>query len=293
LKPAKIRTADPDRDAAACVAVYAPYVEAGATSFEEEPPSPAEFAERIAAMAETYPWLVAERGGEVVGYAYACPHRSRPAYRWAVEVSVYVAEGQRRGGCGRALYGELAERLRKQGFHVACAGITCRTRPVSPSTRAWDSSRSGSTGGSAGRTAPGGTSAGGSLSWRRQATARRQSRSRPRTSPGYHWPMPENQTEVLTEDDVIEALEEVIDPELGLDFVSLGLVYDVEIEKEDVYVTFTLTTPACPIGPQVSEQMKEFVGDLPGVSAVHPKMVFDPPWSPEMMTEDAKFALGF
>jgi metal-sulfur cluster biosynthetic enzyme len=75
--------------------------------------------------------------------------------------------------------------------------------------------------------------------------------------------------------------------------LKLGLVYDVEIEKEDVYVTFTLTTPACPIGPQVSEKMKEFVGDLPGVSAVHPKMVFEPPWSPEIMTEDAKFALGF
>ena len=105
--------------------------------------------------------------------------------------------------------------------------------------------------------------------------------------------MPENQTEALTEDDVIEALEEVIDPELGLDFVSLGLVYDVEIEKEDVYVTFTLTTPACPIGPQVSEQMKEFVGDIDGVTNVFPKMIFDPPWSPEMMSEDAKFALGF
>jgi phosphinothricin acetyltransferase len=124
LKPARIRTADPDRDAAACVAIYAPYIETGATSFEEEPPSPAEFAERIAATLETYPWLVAEHGGEVVGYAYACPHRSRPAYRWAVEVSVYVAEGQRRGGSGRALYGELMERLRGHGFHVACAGIT-------------------------------------------------------------------------------------------------------------------------------------------------------------------------
>jgi len=100
--------------------------------------------------------------------------------------------------------------------------------------------------------------------------------------------------EALTEEDVYEALEEVIDPELGLDFVSLGLVYDVNIESDsEVYVTFTLTTPACPIGPQVSEQMREFVGDLPGVTAVHPKMVFDPPWSPEMMTEDAKFALGF
>ncbi len=104
---------------------------------------------------------------------------------------------------------------------------------------------------------------------------------------------PEQHPEALTEEDVYEALEEVIDPELGLDFVSLGLVYDVAIEKEDVYVTFTLTTPACPIGPQVSEQMKEFVGDLPGVAAVHPKMVFDPAWSPEMMTDDAKFALGF
>jgi metal-sulfur cluster biosynthetic enzyme len=104
---------------------------------------------------------------------------------------------------------------------------------------------------------------------------------------------PATHPEVVSEEDVYEALEEVIDPELGLDFVSLGLVYDVAIEKEDVYVTFTLTTPACPIGPQVSEQMREFVGDLEGVSAVHPKMVFDPPWSPEMMSEDAKFALGF
>jgi metal-sulfur cluster biosynthetic enzyme len=105
--------------------------------------------------------------------------------------------------------------------------------------------------------------------------------------------MAENKTAVVSEDDVLEALEEVIDPELGLDFVSLGLVYDVDIEDQDVYVTFTLTTPACPIGPQVSEQMMEFVGEIEGVGAVHPKMVFDPPWSPEMMTEDAKFALGF
>ena len=111
--------------------------------------------------------------------------------------------------------------------------------------------------------------------------------------PGYHWLMPDNQASTPTEDDVMEALEEVIDPELGLDFVSLGLVYDVEIEGSEIFVTFTLTTPACPIGPQVSEQMKEFVGDLEGVSAVHPKMVFDPAWSPEMMSEDAKFALGF
>ena len=98
---------------------------------------------------------------------------------------------------------------------------------------------------------------------------------------------------MVNEEEVTEALSNVIDPELGLDFVELGLVYDVAIDGGTVNITFTLTTPACPIGPQVSEQMKEFVGDLPGVSAVHPKMIFDPPWSPEMMTEDAKFALGF
>jgi metal-sulfur cluster biosynthetic enzyme len=101
------------------------------------------------------------------------------------------------------------------------------------------------------------------------------------------------ETATLTQDAVYEALEEVIDPELGLDFVSLGLVYDVEIQGGDVYVTFTLTYPGCPIGPQVAEQVKEFVGDLEGAEAVYPKMVFDPPWSPDMMSEDAKFALGF
>jgi metal-sulfur cluster biosynthetic enzyme len=96
-----------------------------------------------------------------------------------------------------------------------------------------------------------------------------------------------------TRDDVMEALENVIDPELGLDFVSLGLVYDVEIEAGEVYVTFTLTSPGCPIGPQVSEQMKEFVGELDGVDNVYPKMTFSPPWSPDNMSDDAKFALGF
>jgi metal-sulfur cluster biosynthetic enzyme len=100
-------------------------------------------------------------------------------------------------------------------------------------------------------------------------------------------------TSTATEEDVFEALEEVIDPELGLDFVALGLVYGVEIEGEEVFVTFTLTTPGCPIGPQVTEQMREFVGDLEGVTRVSPKLVFDPPWTPEMMSEDAKFALGY
>jgi metal-sulfur cluster biosynthetic enzyme len=98
---------------------------------------------------------------------------------------------------------------------------------------------------------------------------------------------------VFTEEDITEALSNVIDPELGLDFVELGLVYDVAIDGGTVNITFTLTTPACPIGPQVSEQMKEFVGELEGVEEVVPTMVFTPPWTPDNMSEDAKFALGY
>jgi metal-sulfur cluster biosynthetic enzyme len=96
-----------------------------------------------------------------------------------------------------------------------------------------------------------------------------------------------------TVEEVQEALTNVIDPELGLDFVELGLVYDIEVDDGNVDITFTLTTPACPIGPQVSEQMIEFVGELDGVNDVRPNMVFSPPWSPDRMSEDAKFALGF
>jgi metal-sulfur cluster biosynthetic enzyme len=113
------------------------------------------------------------------------------------------------------------------------------------------------------------------------------------SAPRYDGRMADGDLSTVTEDEVYEALEEVIDPELGLDFVSLGLVYDVEIKESDVYVTFTLTYPGCPIGPQVSEQMKEFVGGVDGVEGVYPKMVFDPPWTPDMMSEDAKFALGY
>jgi metal-sulfur cluster biosynthetic enzyme len=96
-----------------------------------------------------------------------------------------------------------------------------------------------------------------------------------------------------TVDDVQDALTNVIDPELGLDFVELGLIYGVEIEGGDVFVSFTLTSPGCPIGPQVSEQIDEFVRELDGVTAVHPKMTFTPPWTPELMSEEAKFALGY
>jgi metal-sulfur cluster biosynthetic enzyme len=99
---------------------------------------------------------------------------------------------------------------------------------------------------------------------------------------------------MATVEDVHEALREVIDPELGLDFVELGLIYDVTVDDDGVVeVLYTLTSPGCPIGPQVSEQIEEFVGELEGVTAVRPTLTFSPPWTPERMSEDAKFALGF
>jgi metal-sulfur cluster biosynthetic enzyme len=98
---------------------------------------------------------------------------------------------------------------------------------------------------------------------------------------------------IVDEEEITEALSNVIDPELGLDFVELGLIYGVEIDGGTVTITFTLTTPACPIGPQVSEQMQEFVGEIEGVQEVVTNMVFTPPWSPDKMSEDAKFALGY
>lgn len=124
VSPMIVRSALPDRDGAACAAIYRPHVVSSATSFEERPPDAAEMAERIRETAASHPWLVAELDGAVRGFAYACPHRSRPAYRWAVDVSAYVEEAYRGRGLGRRLYEALIDRLRAQGFHVACAGIT-------------------------------------------------------------------------------------------------------------------------------------------------------------------------
>jgi L-amino acid N-acyltransferase YncA len=124
MSTATIRDADPTRDAAACAAIYAPYVEAGPISFEERPPGAEEMAGRIERTSATHPWLVAADGEEVHGYAYACRHMERPAYRWAADVSVYVAAGQRGRGLGKRLYEVLFERLRQQRFQIACAGIT-------------------------------------------------------------------------------------------------------------------------------------------------------------------------
>jgi len=119
-----IRPADPERDAAACAAIYAPSVESTPISFEEVPPDAAEFAARIARYSAAHQFLVAEVDGEVAGYAYACRWADRPAYRWSVETSVYVDARRHGEGVGRALYAELFARLRAQGFRIAVAGVT-------------------------------------------------------------------------------------------------------------------------------------------------------------------------
>jgi len=110
-------------DAAVIQAIYAPMVERTVISFELEPPSVEEMAKRIDSILPTYPYLVAERGGQVIGYAYASQHRAREAYRWSVDVTVYVAPEAHRSGVARALYGILLPILTKQGFHAAYAGI--------------------------------------------------------------------------------------------------------------------------------------------------------------------------
>ena len=118
-----VRHADPARDGAACAAIYGPYVDASGVSFEDVAPSAAELSARIAATSARFPWLVVELDGAVAGYAYASQHRERAAYRWAVDVAVYVDAAHQGRGAGRALYEALFALLRGQGFRSACAGI--------------------------------------------------------------------------------------------------------------------------------------------------------------------------
>ena len=107
------------RDAAAVAAIYAPFVDGNATSFEAEPPSAEEMGRRIAETTQTYPWLVCECDAAIAGYAYASWHRTRLAYRWSVETTVYVHPDYRRCGVARGLYTSLFAILAAQGFvHV-------------------------------------------------------------------------------------------------------------------------------------------------------------------------------
>jgi L-amino acid N-acyltransferase YncA len=117
-----VRAADVG-DAAAICAIYAPYVTNAVASFEATPPDAAEMARRML-VAPRLPWLLAERDGTPVGYAYASHHHTRAAYRWSVDTSVYLADSERRRGTGRALYESLLPELRGLGYAVACAGVT-------------------------------------------------------------------------------------------------------------------------------------------------------------------------
>jgi len=119
----QIRNATPD-DAGSIQAIYRPIVEQTIISFEDQAPSTPDIASRIASIGANYPYLVAEHDGRVVGYAYADQHRTRPAYRWSVDVSAYVSEHARRSGVARALYDHLLAALSTRGFHAAFAGIT-------------------------------------------------------------------------------------------------------------------------------------------------------------------------
>jgi L-amino acid N-acyltransferase YncA len=116
-----VHDADPQCDAAACAAIYGPYASDSVVSFEERPPSVEEMSSRISAA---YAWVVAERDGVTLGYAYASPHRERAAYRWAADVAVYIGADHYRSGVGRALYTSLFAQLRTIGLWTLCAGIT-------------------------------------------------------------------------------------------------------------------------------------------------------------------------
>jgi len=97
-----------------------------------------------------------------------------------------------------------------------------------------------------------------------------------------------------TEQAVLDALKHVVDPELGINIVDLGLVYDVDIsESGAIHIEYTLTTMGCPIGPLIEQQMQSFLEGVPGVASVEAEMVLRPPWTPEMMSEEAKAALGY
>jgi metal-sulfur cluster biosynthetic enzyme len=101
-------------------------------------------------------------------------------------------------------------------------------------------------------------------------------------------------TKVLfSEETVREKLREVVDPELGLNVVDLGLIYGVEMEDSTVRVTYTLTSPACPLGPLIAGAMQRSVSEIPGVGAVELKLTFSPPWDPKTMaSEEARMEMG-
>jgi metal-sulfur cluster biosynthetic enzyme len=98
---------------------------------------------------------------------------------------------------------------------------------------------------------------------------------------------------MVTENDVVEALHGVEDPELGMDIVEIGLFYEAEIEGANVKIIHSLTSMGCPAGPMIQEDIHRVASELPGVEQVEVDLTWDPPWTPEKMSDDAKFILGF
>jgi metal-sulfur cluster biosynthetic enzyme len=96
-----------------------------------------------------------------------------------------------------------------------------------------------------------------------------------------------------TSEEVVDALRVVEDPELGMDIVELGLLYDTEVVDSKVLVRYSLTSLGCPAGPLIEQQILEALNALPGVELVEAELTWDPPWTPDRMSEDAKFILGF
>ena len=220
-----IRDADPERDAAACAAIYAPYVEAGADLVRGTcRPSAEEMAARIADSRATHPWLVAEDGRRGRRLRLRLPPPRAPRLPLGGGRLRLRGREQPRRRVGRALYEALFERLRGQRFQVACAGITLPNEASVALHERLGFARSASARGSAGSRAPGATSAGGSWSCAPAGHGPPGRAPPARPAAGTRLPLsdaesrdspPEQQAEVLTEEDVFEALEEVIDPELG------------------------------------------------------------------------------
>jgi metal-sulfur cluster biosynthetic enzyme len=98
---------------------------------------------------------------------------------------------------------------------------------------------------------------------------------------------------MVTRDDVVEALHQVEDPELGMDIVELGLMYDVEVDGSNVKVLYSLTSMGCPAGPMIADGIVDAARSVPGVEAVEAELTWDPQWTPDRMSDDAKFILGF
>ena len=96
-----------------------------------------------------------------------------------------------------------------------------------------------------------------------------------------------------SKEEVLEVLRQVEDPELGMDIVDLGLLYDVEVEGPKVKIIYSLTSMGCPAGPLIAGDIDRAAREVQGVEDVELELVFDPPWTPDRMSEDAKFILGF